>query len=663
MTDLLSAGAWEVHEPVLPAEHSQRQKAYRLSHPAQRQKDQRNNRDVHWLAREFVGWDGEGVTREGRHDYVLLANSDGARLSITDGHLSTIAILEFLLTRTRKDTINVIYGASYDWNCWLADLTEKELRYLYDNQAIYWRGYIIKWRRGKSFWIGYEGRSALFYDVVSFFQTPFVKACDSYLGDEFIDRDLIVENKRLRSTFRAADLKEISRYNDAELVNIVRLMIELRTRLHGAGLKPSRWDGPGAIAVALMRRENVKRHMMPTPEPVGSAVRHAYFGGRFEVVRFGHYEGRAYEYDINSAYPFALAQLPSLAGGVWHIGLGHYAKPFAIYNYIYKAAPGSESLPHPFPRRMKDGSVVFGAYVQGWAWTPEYETALEYVRLYGGELHTIKTRWFEPFTDAKPFGFIPELFEQRRALKAAGDGAHVGIKLGLNSLYGKLAQQVGWKIDRDGNIRIPPYHQLDWAGYVTATCRSMVLRASLQHLDKIIAWETDAMFSTVPLPVAVGSGLGEWEGTEFRNITYLQSGMYFATTSDGVEVVKTRGIDKGTLSRGEVLEAMRRGDTHISAQMTRFIGIGAALQSRFDHWRKWETTNKNVSLAVEGKRIHVGCDQCETSGIIGLHSTIVYPAPGFKSLEYPVGWINPDPNMRELDDLRQGHYESEAFSD
>jgi hypothetical protein len=617
--------------------------------------------DRAWLARPFVAWDGEGVTRNGGHDYVLLANSDGNRIRTVDGHLGTAAIFRWALASAREGTINVIYGASYDWNCWFADFTESELRFLYDNGTIRWDGWMVTWRRGKSLRLSRDGQSVTFYDVVSFFQTSFVTACDAYLGDRFTDRELIVENKRLRSSFRAADLAVIQRYNDAELVNLVALMTELRIRLHGAGLKPSRWDGPGAVAVSLMQREGVKSAMQSHPASVQDAVRHAYFGGRFEVVQFGHSNRTAYEYDINSAYPYALAQLPNLAFGEWERVPGDAGShPYSLYHFRYHAPRSAIGRIQPFPRRMKDGMVVYGIDVEGWSWTPEMNTARDYVRMFGGTLDVNETLVFWPVNDRKPFGFIPALFEERRAMKAANNGAHIGVKLGLNSLYGKTAQQVGWSRNpRTGELRIPPYHQLDWAGFVTATCRSMVLRASLPVLDSIIAFETDAMFSTVPLDVPTGSGLGEWEQSTFRDITYLQSGTYFATTDDGRDIARTRGVDKGTMTRESVLRAMRKGDSHMSATLTRFTTAGIALQGRFDHWRKWETMDKNVALYPDGKRIHVGCSQCSSESIYGLHTTVVAPVRGRISLPYPVGWINPDPNMAQLDEMRDAGYDND----
>ncbi len=656
---------WEAGTVPAVKSNAQRTHQYRQRNTERVRAMVRDAHEQEWLAREFVAWDGEGVTRNGGHDYVLLANSDGHRLRTLTGRLGTESIFHWALSCARPGVINVIYGASYDWNCWLADFTESELRFLYEHQAIRWNGYLVKWRRGKTFTLSSDGQSVTFYDVVSFFQTSFVNACDSYLGDRFTDRELIVENKRLRSSFRAADLDEIQRYNDAELVNLVTLMVELRERLYGAGLKPSRWDGPGAVAVALMQREGVKQSMMPHPAHVQDAARHAYFGGRFEVVQFGHHTRGAFEYDINSAYPYALAQLPNLAGGEW------VSQPFdvptdgyAVYHYRYRAAPGSFGRIQPFPRRLKDGMVVYGVDVEGWAWSPEMNVARKYVDKFGGTLDVMETLIFVPADDSKPFGFIPDLFEQRRAMKAAGNGAHVGVKLGLNSLYGKLAQQVGWSRNpRTGELRIPPYHQLDWAGYVTAVCRSMVLEASLPVLDSIVAFETDAMFSVVPLAVPVGSGLGEWEQSSFKDITYLQSGMYFATTDEGKDIARTRGVDKGTLTRDQVLQAMRNGDMHLPASLTRFTTAGIALQSRWDHWRKWERMSKNVALYPDGKRIHVSCPQCARESIYGLHSTIVAPVRGRLSLPYPVGWINPDPNMHLLDEMREAGYEGDSYAD
>ncbi len=49
------------------------------------------------------------------------------------------------------------------------------------------------------------------------------------------------------------------------------------------------------------------------------AAQYAYFGGRFETFKIGRYKGPVYSLDINSAYPFAISQLPNLNAGALQI--------------------------------------------------------------------------------------------------------------------------------------------------------------------------------------------------------------------------------------------------------------------------------------------------------------------------------------------------------
>lgn len=648
------------------ANRADERRAYRQGEngKAARKRQENRRRDKEWLTREFVAWDGEGVTRDdGRHYYLTLANSRGDRLRSMN-YLRTEAIFDFLLTRSVKGTINVIYGASYDWNMWLSDLSRDDMEKLYRNGSLWWRGYRIEWRQGKTFHLSKNKQTALFYDVVSFFQCAFVKACDSYLGDEFEDREMIAQNKMLRSGFRAEDLDEIDRYNEAELRNLVKLMNELRIRLHRVGLKPARWDGPGAIAVALMGREGIPDHLQQAPENVQPAIRHAYFGGRFEVVKFGHVERKCYEYDLNSAYPWALLDVPSLADGTWEYVSGDPGHvDFAVYHLDYRGT-NNPALPQPLPWRAPNGAVAYPRNVVGWYWTPEYDVCREYVRSEGGSLDVLGAWVFRPASKVLPFAYVSSLYEQRRELKRAGDGAHVGIKLGLNSQYGKLAQQVGWRVD-NGELRIPPYHQLDWAGYVTSKCRAAVLRAALGALDQVIAFETDALFTEVKLDVQEGSGLGEWEYVEFDNITYLQSGTYFAD-SEGVAIDKTRGVDRGSLTRAQVLECLRSGEPTVPSALTRFTAVGLALQTRWEHWRCWRTTPKNITLSPQGKRTHFACGACEgeTLSLGRFHYTVPLPVPpGTHSHEYEIEWANPGKMGAMLAELREGHYEGNHYED
>lgn len=625
--------------------------------------------DAKYLARTIRSWDGEGITDStGAHHYVMFAcQHDGDTQSIVNVEgLGTAETFAFILDNSDDDAINVIYGGGYDFNMWLRDFTRDELETLYSSKFMVWNGYRLSWQRGKAFSIRRVdddgkpiGHNARIYDVVSFFQCSFVAACDSYLKERFVDRNLIVENKALRSSFSLDDVETVLTYNRAELTNLILLVDELRARLNAVGLRPARWDGPGAIAAALLSRERVKDARAESPDAVASAARYAYAGGRFEVIKHGHSDKPAYEYDVNSAYPAALVNVPDLSNGTWIHHDGEHDADFALYHVTWKC--NDMLRPGPLFRRNRNGTICYPVAGTGWYWSPEYRAASSYCREYGyGEMSVSETWEFRPNGDArKPFEFVEGLYLKRLALKKSGDGAQVGIKLGLNSLYGKLAQQVGWE-RRKGVLRIPPYHQIEWAGYATSFCRARVLTACLPKIHAVIAFETDAVFSTEPLDVPLSDYLGDFGEVYFEDLSYVQSGLYFGESDTNIS--KTRGVDRGNLLRPLVLSRM--GEAKVSERMasvslTRFVGAGIALTQSFDRWRRWETATKNIMLQPGGKRIHndISCEACDGSPGLSLgewHSTICPYMSDEHSHEFPVEWINPNPEMDMLAELREG---------
>ena len=669
----------EVETPR-PMTGQQRQAKYAAKHPDKAQASQvryretygSQRKDAHYLSKPFCAWDGEGYTNErGEHVYNLFAGKcETYTTTIENQHgLSTAEIFECLLdfADDHPDAIHVIYGGSYDFNMWCRDMDQSTVRYIYSHKFGSWNNYRISWRRGKSFYVcridsaGKKiGNGVTVYDIVSFFQSSFVAACDSYLGDRFLHRDMIVAQKAARGSFTADDVSDVIEYNDAELDNLIMLANELRERLNKVGLRPRRWDSCGAIAAALMEQHGIKKIVQNarTPEDVLEASRYAYAGGRFELIQFGHYDGKVYEYDVNSAYPAALRNVPDLSDGEWqHVHGDPGPQDFAIYHI--DSGTDDESLPAPLFRRDGNGTVCYPHAVVGWYWSPEYNVWKEFVERGLSKGKVIEAWIFRPTNpDRKPFGFVEPLYMKRRALKKAKDGAHVGIKLGLNSLYGKLAQQVGAEQQGDG-WRLPPYHCLEWAGYATSHCRAAVLHAVVDDLDSVIAFETDAVFRTRKLPVAEGSNLGEFEYIEFDNITYLQSGLYFADTADG-PIAKTRGVDRGELQRDTALKAMSEPkveDRYAVARLTRFVGAGIALMGRWRKWRSWETVTKRMTMEPTGKRIHIDCETCDPDFTkpltMGLHRTFCPMINKAHSLPFPIMWVNPDPNMTELSEFRE----------
>jgi len=422
-------------------------------------------RERDYLDKPFIGWDGEGVTLDdGSHIYTLLANSKGDSITAKGG-LHTGMILQWLWDNANPDDINVIYGAGYDWNMWLKDLPRSHAQALYDDKVLWIGKFRVTWHQGRMFTIRERGakKSVTFYDVLPFFQRSFVAACDEYLGDNFIERDMIVYNKGRRSTFEGSDADDVKKYNDAELTNLVNLMIEFRQRLFDAGLPMlSKWYGPGALAAAVMKEQGIRDHIAEPPVHALGAIQHAYFGGRFEVIKTGHTDNAVYEYDINSAYPWGLLDLPSLAEGEW---IYHDSDPgdcgtLTVYHVIYND-PTRSARPQPLPARDgKTGNVAFPNHAEGWYWSPEVSVLRDYVERYGGSFTVVGAWEFVAATESKPFGFVQEYYDRRQVMKAAGDGANVGLKLALNSLYlwenrATSRMENRWSHRRDYQAAIP----------------------------------------------------------------------------------------------------------------------------------------------------------------------------------------------------------------
>lgn len=625
-----------------------------------------------YLARPFRTWDGEGMTFPGeeKQRYTLFATyCQGSYEHIEDVNgLTTEDILDFILEvgaedhRLKVNPINVIYGGSYDANMWLEALDNdeddrRELRALVKQGGLTWDNYRLSWRQRKSFRVqrvGFDrkriGKGVLIYDVSPFFQCSFVAAMDDYFNGDWPGRNIVVENKAKRGTFDLEMSDQVFEYCKQELILLEQLCIELRSRLDRAELRPKRWDGPGAVAATLFQAHEIKKHMADVPQGPAKAARYAYAGGRFETLQFGDVEAPAYEYDLSSAYPAAMRELPSLAGGRWF--RTKEVVPFGVYKLTWSA--DNANTPGPLFRRMPRGDVCYPMLGTGWYWTPEVQAVIDCAEAGRWDVRIVDGWGFDPFSEYKPFWFVDDLYHARQTLRAAGDGAHVAYKLALNSMYGKTAQQVGWRTDQTRGLILPPYHQLEWAGYTTSWCRAEVLRAAMQAPESVIAFETDALFTSEPLVLPISDKLGEWKDKTFSRLTYAQSGVYFA---DGKE--KTRGSDRGVMHREDMIRAMQRplaDERFCSVPLTRFNGAGVALTRGLHRWRIWETATRRYSAEPNGKRIHL-CDyKCVNEEGLELgvwHKTVCPVGTYGHSCEYPVEWVNPDPQMDQLSELRR----------
>jgi hypothetical protein len=477
-----------------------------------------------------------------------------------------------------------------------------------------------------------------------------VQALKEYLGADREEILQIASGKAGRNTFRYDELETIIRpYWKMELKLFVELMNSLRERLYSAGLCITNWHGPGAVATYAMRQYGVKKAMAAVPSEVSTCSRYAYAGGRFELFRVGYHHEKVYAYDIRSAYPAAIRELPDLSTGEWHHEIApSRVQRFGLYRIKFRHANLFTTRPMPFPYRDRHSAVHFPNIVEGWYWSPE-----AHMVQYLGTDAEILEAWVYDDDGSKPFSWIEDIYNTRAQWKREGNPSQVALKLLMNSMYGKFAQRVGFK----GN-KSPTWHQLEFAGFITSFTRAKLFRAMIEahSTGSLIGVETDGLFTSSPLThVKLGEGLGDWELDVIDSMIYLQSGFYFKEKR-GVWSSKYRGFDKDSVKLQDAIDGLTRwmpwNDTNndvtigsIAGESTRFTTMGQYLrmQNAESQRRVWSVGTPTLKLGTDGKRIHrpMFCRACSAgiSPVEEMHDLTVYQAVGGVTHPHQLPWI------------------------
>lgn len=585
----------------------------------------------------FTAIDGEGLTRaDGSHDYTLLAASDGSYIEDyeTMGGLSTERCFEYLLDVAQREkdrakeaedtSVLVGFYTSYDVNMIFRDLPEYVLQGLWAGAMMSWRcpygdyrcyrleyvpNRVLRIQQGAwitdettdhSYWKVF--RSVTWWDCFQFFQMSFVKALRDWnaASEETINE--IAAMKDARGGFELGQRESIRAYCMNECRLLVGMMQRVSDTLDMLDLNLTSWYGAGSIASALLKKHGVKKHIKREweNEEFSQAIMHAYFGGRVETFAVGVVQGASANYDVRSAYPAATANLPSLADCVvQECERYDYNERYAIWRVKWEKTSKQPIKLSPFPFRYQK-RIFWPHSGNGWYHAEEVRAAMD---VFGDGSHGIKIeieRGYRiiPASNAQPFAWVPEIYNERAEYKRQKDPREKIIKLGLNSLYGKTAQSIGGK---DG--KPPPFQCYLWAGMITADCRAKLLRAASLS-DDVLAIATDGLFVGKRIDALQKSEeLGAWESVDVEpGLMLIQPGVY-ATPSLGKKpgsFAKSRGFSSKGIDYAALLTVWKRDRVAGSVTMpeTRFIGFGYALAVRkMKLWRRWIAGDKVIHFS------------------------------------------------------------------
>lgn len=543
--------------------------------------------------------DGEGKThKDGSHHYTLLAAAWGTEpdehMRIESESLSTEQCFEFLLMLPEHH-VYVGYGLSYDTNMWLRMLPYVVIDRLLDHGKALHKHFKLEWIERKFFRISRGGRSFTVYDVLANWQVTFVKALEAWRVGTPEEIEFVALMKAQRDKLDLLPPSDVERYCYLECDLLRVLCRKLFDAILQTPYRPRAVYGPGALAAAALEKHGIKKHLAVPPEPVNELTRHAYFGGRFDCAMFGWFSD-IWQYDIKSAYPDQIRFLPCLKHAEWaHESAGFERirpRKFGLYHVEWRVH--DESPWPPFPHRTVQGNVFYPYTGSGWYHADEVAAA---IAMYDSDQIQITEAWhLEPHCEHVPFDFVDSLYALRKELESTGGyDKGVVIKLILNSLYGKLAQQVGgrWRtFERDGKKfreqLPPPFQCFFWAGAITAGTRAKILRALADNPRDVIGIATDSLVSMRELDfLPLGSELGEWDFKHLCEYIQISNGVYHgiydAPEKDAGKIAeRARGLGRFVLDYKRVERdfiATRGIGQHFFQPRSRFITLREARQS------------------------------------------------------------------------------------
>lgn len=318
-----------------------------------------------------------------------------------------------------------------------------------------------------------------------------------------------------RSLFTRADLTDpdFLRYarRDAYITRLIGEYIQDQHKAYGV---PTTISAPH-FASTVFRTQFLTSNLTMPDKDLEQAGLFSYHGGKNGFYLDGPTEfASTYQYDITSAYPEAMKQLPNLATGKWRSARQYQRGKHALYlvtlNYFACKYRGMQN---------HDGSWTQSGLVQD-QWITGYELDAIVRR---GEGRIISCRGF--LFDGDGGGPLSDYVDKFFTIKRHSSGPErETAKLLLNSLYGKFFQKqpigtVGtYDFDRQGWIATDPTLDYDYeagglyhppiASLITGYVRAKI--HNLEHQYESVMTSTDGLFgSIVPDTNDLGKGLGQ----------------------------------------------------------------------------------------------------------------------------------------------------------
>lgn len=458
----------------------------------------------------------------------------------------------------------------------------------------------IRFIPGKFFTV-HKGKRRLvaIYDLMQFYAMSLERAAAKFLNRHKTDPGIpwnrlkaALEGRSVTLRLRLIDYCQ----NDAQLTEDLYKLSKLA--MQRIGVKFSR-----PVSCASISSQKFKDFRHSITREVNRAFYKTFRGGRMECLQLGFFPV-AYLYDIHSAYPSVIANLPTLPT-LWS-RIQNRVSPDAVFAAVKTRIHipiGQHTAPVPtlgetqliYPTGSWDAWLDLETFrlLESQGWVEKVKGGME-------GLHSDRKR---------PFANIESMYTER--LQTPENAW--ALKIVMNAWYGKLAQRITrWKSTTTTAGDVDWWHGecfrkheqwtkktcFPYASAITAAIRKRMYT----EIDpsKVIFYATDGVATTEEIPLSQSPNLGDWGYERVTDLLVVGSGVYCYRNLAGEVRTKFRGFDVGL----DLYSLCDRRTRVVELEVKRNVTLAHALiQRRWVEFNQIQQVPRYLEINFDKKRI------------------------------------------------------------
>ena len=303
----------------------------------------------------------------------------------------------------------------------------------------------------------------------------------------------------------------------------------------------------------------------------------------------------AYDYDLNSAYPYEIYQLPTLdyMGGNWENSTEY--DPFAMYGFCQALITVYENV-HASPIKLRFEGRIYSPYGSWIGYITKDE--IDYLHKHKlGKVEVLNGWWFRAGTRIYPFkkGAAAYIHGRDKARMEGDTPRAYALKMAAASVYGRFLQK---KQDLEGDWFTSGTFCPVYACIVMTRVKMRLAEYALLLGEDVISVNVDGLVSETELAREHVSDPNDIGGLKLAHVGKLLSVaplMYSVSGRDSVldwfalaeASLDEDAIDIGGPRRVGLCEALYSGEFELLASANR---IESRLLVRAEHGRSWDKT-------------------------------------------------------------------------